>query len=89
MPVYLDLNATLPSDVTVETSLGPKADRCAFWNRILPKIRKDKDSKAELLQKNEFQCGIGGPSSAIHEFDMQTQEEEDENYAGNSFWPKH
>jgi len=41
MPIYLDLNATLPSDTTVSTNLGPKPDRCAFWNRILPKISKN------------------------------------------------
>jgi len=40
MPIYLELNATLPSDTTVSTNLGPKPDRCAFWNRILPKINE-------------------------------------------------
>jgi len=37
-PTYLDFNATILSDETSEFTLGPRADACTLWNRILPRI---------------------------------------------------
>jgi hypothetical protein len=37
----MDLNATLTSDQTSDNQLGPHANSCAFWNKILPKIDKN------------------------------------------------
>jgi hypothetical protein len=37
----MDLNATLTSDQTSDSQLGPHANSCAFWNKILPEIEKN------------------------------------------------
>jgi carboxylesterase type B len=46
MPVYLDINGTVISDITPQNIFGPRPDHCAFWNIQLPLLREQEENKA-------------------------------------------
>nr|ACL27227.1 acetylcholinesterase 2 [Orchesella villosa] len=56
-PMYLEVNATVVTDASTHDQHGPRAEKCAFWNKFLPLLRSASEQCNNSPQSQSQQFG--------------------------------